>query len=188
MARRNRYNDDRDRRYSNPSMSRNSQSLERKSPIDIAKAAILASVFVIGIVVGISLNFSTNSNLDRIDSSLEIDQSAPNPELCQSFGASAIVQDVRLFITLNPFNVFVTQPAMQPGCVLRQNNWSLLEKQNLVSSEQVKDCKRRMNTFGYTGVLEGSPRISCIYQNDSVGNLFLNRPGSSGNRIESEVF
>ena len=104
MPRKNRYNDD--RRYSNPSMSRNSQSSESKSPIDIAKAAILASVFVIGIVVGISLNFSTNSNLDRIDSSLEIDQSAPNPELCQSFGASAIVQDVRLFITLNPFNVF----------------------------------------------------------------------------------
>ena len=77
---------------------------------------------------------------------------------------------------------------MQPGCVLRQNNWSLLEKQNLVSNEQVKDCKRRMNTFGYTGVLEGSPKINCIYQNDSASNLFLNRPGSTGNRIESDVF
>jgi len=159
-----------------------------KNPIDVAKAALLASVFVIGIVVGISLNFSTNSNLDRIDSSLEIDQSAPNPELCQSFGASAIVEDVRLYITLNPFNVFVTQPIMQPGCVLRQNNWALLEKQNLISSEQVSDCKRRMNTFAYTGVLEGKPQISCVYQNDSAGNLFLNRPGSSGNRIESDSF
>ena len=164
MARRNRYNDSRDRRYSNPSNPRESRPLGDKNPIDVAKAALLASVFVIGIVVGISLNFSTNSNLDRIDSSLEIDQSAPNPELCQSFGASAIVEDVRLFVTLNPFNVFVTQPIMQPGCVLRQNNWALLEKQNLISSEQVSDCKRRMNTFAYTGVLEGKPQISCVYQ------------------------
>ena len=188
MARRNRYNDNRDRRYSNPPNPRETRPLGDKNPIDVAKAALLARVFVIGIVVGISLNFSTNSNLDRIDSSLEIDQSATNPELCQSFGASAIVEDVRLYITLNPFNVFVTQPIMQPGCVLRQNNWALLEKQNLITSEQVSDCKRRMNTFAYTGVLEGKPQISCVYQNDSAGNLFLNRPGSSGNRIESESF
>lgn len=159
-----------------------------KSPIDVAKAAILASVFVLGIVVGIALNFSNNSNLETIDSRAEIDQQAPNAELCQQFGASAIVSNVRFYLTLNPFNVFVTQPVMEPGCVLRQNNWSLLEKQNLVSNEQVKDCKRRMNTFGFTGVLEGSPKINCIYQNDSMGNLFLNKSGNVNVRPESDNF
>ena len=160
----------------------------KKSPIDAAKAAILASVFILGIVVGIALNFSNNSDLSGIDSRIEIDQQAPNAQLCQQFGASAIVSDMRIYLTLNPFNVFVTQPIMEPGCVLRQNNWSLLEKQNLVSNEQVRDCKRRMNTFGYTGVLEGKPKINCIYQNDSMGNLFLNKSGSSGVRPESDNF
>ena len=159
-----------------------------KSPINAAKAAILASVFILGIVVGIALNFSNNSDLSGIDSRIEIDQQAPNAQLCQQFGASAIVSDLRVYLTLNPFNVFVTQPIMEPGCVLRQNNWSLLEKQNLVSNEQVRDCKRRMNTFGYTGVLEGKPKINCIYQNDSMGNLFLNNAGNSGARPESDNF
>ena len=160
-----------------------------KSPINAAKAAILASVFILGIVVGIALNFSNSTDLDSVVSRFEIDQKAPNPELCQQYGASAIVSDMRIYLTLNPFNVFVTQPIMTPGCVLRQTNWSLLEKQNLVSNEQVKDCKRRMNTFGYTGVLEGKPKINCIYQNDSMGNLFLdNNAGNSGARPESDNF
>ncbi|MGB7442847.1 MAG: DUF3172 domain-containing protein [Coleofasciculaceae cyanobacterium] len=25
---------------------------------------------------------------------------------------------------LNPFNVYVTQPSITPGCVFRRNNWS----------------------------------------------------------------
>ena len=199
MARRNRY--DYDRPEGNRGRNANSDRFSygsngntpppgngKKSPIDAAKAAILASVFILGIVVGIALNFSNNSDLSGIDSRIEIDQQAPNAQLCQQFGASAIVSDMRIYLTLNPFNVFVTQPIMEPGCVLRQNNWSLLEKQNLVSNEQVRDCKRRMNTFGYTGVLEGKPRINCIYQNDSMGNLFLNKSGSSGARPESDSF
>ena len=187
MARRNKYDYD---RY-NGSPRQNSVSFgggDGKSPIDVAKVAILASVFVLGVVVGIALNFSNNSNLETIDSRAEIDEQAPNAELCQQFGASAIVSNVRFYLTLNPFNVFVTQPVMEPGCVLRQNNWSLLEKQNLVTNEQVRDCKRRMNTFGFTGVLEGSPKINRIYQNDSMGNLFLNKSGNSTIRPESDNF
>jgi hypothetical protein len=190
MARRTKYDSD---RYNNGSSSRQysppPSSGGGKSPIDVAKAAILASVFILGVVVGIALNFSNYSNPETIDSRAEIDQQAPNAELCQQFGASAIVSDMRVYLTLNPFNVFVTQPVMEPGCVLRQNNWSLLEKQNLVTSEQVRDCKRRMNTFGFTGVLEGSPKINCIYQNDSMGNLFLNKSGGANNaRPESDNF
>lgn len=198
MARRNRYDYDRSGqerssrvgsdRYS-PEARTATVSGKGKSPIDAAKAAILASVFILGIVVGIAINFSNNSNFDSVDSRFEIDQQAPNAQLCQQFGASAIVSDMRIYLTLNPFNVFVTQPVMEPGCVLRQNNWSLLEQQKLVTSEQVRDCKRRMNTFGFTGVLEGKPKINCIYQNDSMGNLFLNKTGGSDNaRPESDNF
>ena len=153
---------------------------EKKSPLDIAKIAILGSVFVVGIVIGLSLNLSSGSDdIRSVDSSLQIDRAAPNPEVCQQFGASAVVTDMRVFLTLNPFSVYLTQPRMQPGCVLRRTNWSLLEQKNLVSSEQVRDCKRRMNTFGFVGPLEGKPKIDCVYQNDAAGNLFINKNGNS---------
>ena len=184
MARRNPRTSSRNSRgdrYNPPNNYRpNPNPPEKKSPLDIAKIAILGSVFVIGIVIGLSLNLSSGSdNLASVDSSLQIDRKAPNPEVCQQFGASAVVTDMRVFLTLNPFSVYLTQPKMQPGCVLRRTNWSLLEQKNLVSSEQVRDCKRRMNTFGFVGVLESKPKIDCVYQNDAAGNLFLNPNGSS---------
>lgn len=190
MARRNRSNgnyrnsrDSKERgdRYSSPSDYRsNPNPPEKKSPLDVAKIAILGSVFVIGIVIGLSLNLSSGSGgNESVDSSLQIDRAAPNPEVCQQFGASAIVTDMRVFLSLNPFSVYLTQPRMQPGCVLRRTNWSLLEQRNLVSSEQVRDCKRRMNTFGFVGNLDGQPKIDCVYQNDAAGNLFLNKNGRS---------
>ena len=186
MARRNRngnYQNGRERadRYDPPPNYRsNPEPPGKKSPLDIAKIAILASVFIIGIVIGLSLNLTSGSDdIRSVDSSLQIDRKAPNPEVCQQFGASAVVTDMRVFLTLNPFSVYLTQPRMQPGCVLRRTNWSLLEQKNLVSSEQVRDCKRRMNTFGFVGVLEGKPKIDCVYQNDAAGNLFLNQNGNS---------
>ena len=195
MARRNRNSNgngnyrDRSDRYDSPNNSRsNPNPPEKKSPLDIAKIAILASVFVIGIVIGLSLNLANGSaGNGSVDSSLQIDRAAPNPEVCQQFGASAIVTDMRVFLTLNPFSVYLTQPLMQPGCVLRRTNWSILEKQSLVSSDQVRDCKRRMNTFGFIGALEGKPRIDCVYQNDAAGNLFLNKNGA-GVLPESDNF
>lgn len=157
------------------------------SKFNYATIALLGGIFVLGIGVGIAFSSTTSSfNGESINSPLEIDQQAPNAQLCQQFGASAIVTDMRVFVTLKPFNVFISQPVMQPGCVLRRNNWSILEQQNLLTSEQMRDCKRRMNTFGFTGPLEGSPRISCIYQNDAAGNLFMNRPGGNTPGIESD--
>jgi hypothetical protein len=147
--------------------------------VNYATLALFGGIFVLGVTVGIGFSSSTNINPTSIDSRLEIDRQAPDAELCQQFGASAIVTNMRVFVTLSPFNVFVTQPVMEPGCVIRQNNWAILEKQDLVTSEQVNDCKRRMNTFGYTGSLQGSPNINCIYQNDSAGNLFLNQRGKT---------
>ncbi len=194
MARRNRNGNYRSRervdRYDPPNNYRSTPNPpDQKGPLDVAKIAVLASVFVIGIVIGLSLNLTTGSdNLATVDSSLQIDRKAPNPEVCQQFGASAVVTDMRVFLTLNPFSVYLTQPRMQPGCVLRRTNWSVLEQQNLVSSEQVRDCKRRMNTFGFVGPLEGNPKIDCVYQNDSAGNLFLNQNGKSGPIPESDNF
>ncbi len=149
--------------------------------------AICAGIFILGIGLGIALSSGQATTGQNVASREVIDRAAPNPELCVQFGASAIVSDMRVFITLNPFNVYVTQPSMRPGCVLRRNNWTILEKQGLISDEQVKECKNRMNTFGFTGTLESSPEIKCIYQNDAAGNLFLNRPGSVA-PVETENF
>ncbi|WP_017295153.1 DUF3172 domain-containing protein [Geminocystis herdmanii] len=140
--------------------------------------AICAGIFILGIGVGIALSSGQTISTPNVASREVIDRSAPNPEICVQFGASAIVSDLRVFITLNPFNVYVTQPNMKPGCVLRKNNWSILEQQKLITDEQVRLCKNRMNTFAFTGTLESSPRIECVYQNDAAGNLFFNRPGT----------
>lgn len=190
---RNRYDNNYDDRYEEYNGSRSNSNPSGKGMfgkgwLNYGTIAILASIFILGIVVGIGLSSTTNLNPASIDSRIEIDQQAPNAELCQQFGASAMVSDMRLFITLNPFNVFVTQPTMRPGCVLRQNNWTILEQKGLVTSEQVRECKRRMNTFGFTGPLEGKPDIHCIYQNEAAGNLFLNQPGTSPAQPESENF
>jgi hypothetical protein len=151
--------------------------------------ALLGGVFILGIGAGMALSLSPGDNIANVASREVIDRSAPNADICLQYGASAIVTDMRVFVTLNPFNVYVTQPLMQPGCVLRRNNWSLLQQRKLISNEQVNDCKNRMNTFGFTGTLESnSPDISCIYQNDAAGNLFLNKPGMIGSPQETENF
>jgi hypothetical protein len=147
------------------------------SPFNYTSLAVLAGVFVLGIGIGIAFSSTANFSPENVASREVIDRSAPNAELCIQYGASAMVMDTRIFVTLNPFNVYVAQPKMQPGCVLRTNTWNILEQRNLVSKDQVRDCKNRMNTFGFTGALESSPRINCIYQNDSAGNLFFQNGG-----------
>lgn len=186
MARRPRSRYDTDRDPYNPPQT--SKPKAGNNLLNATSIAIIASVFILGIVVGIALNFGTTSNPSSIETRLQIDEQAPNPELCQQFGASAMVTNMRVFLTLSPFSVYITQPTMQPGCVLRRNNWAILEQKKLVNSQQVNECKNRMNTFGYTGTLEGSPKIDCIYQNDSAGNLFLNKPGATGAQPESDSF
>ena len=177
MKRKTRYPDP---RYSDKRSAPDSYSPDSKSsPFSFSyiTMAILGGIFILGIGVGIAFMSTTNLNPESVHSSVEIDQQAPNPELCQQFGASAMVTDMRVFVTLNPFSVFVSQPRMQPGCVLRRNNWAVLERQKLLSNEQENDCKRRMNTFAFTGPLEGSPQINCVYQNDAAGNLFVRQQG-----------
>lgn len=150
--------------------------------------AVLAGVFVLGIGIGVVFSSTTNLNPENVASIQYIDQSAPDPQICINYGASATVMDTRVFVTYEPFSVYVSQPIMQPGCVLRKANWSILEQRKLVNSEQVRDCKQRLNTFGYTGKLENRPQISCVYQSDSDKNRFLNAPGSGSTAPESDNF
>jgi hypothetical protein len=140
--------------------------------------AVLLGVLILGI--GIGLGFSSvasSGGTGKIVTVSDLDSRAPNAELCVQYGASAIAMDTRVFVTLNPMNVYVSQPTSRPGCVLRSNNWSVLEQRGLLKSEQVRECKQRMNTFAYTGTLENTPQIDCIYQNDAAKNFLLNEPG-----------
>ncbi len=180
MKRKSRYSD-----APNPSPR---SSAANSSPFNYTSLAVIGGVFALGIGVGIVFSTVANPSTGSVVSREEIDRLAPDPELCVQFGASAIVMDTRMFVTLNPFNVYVSQPTMRPGCVLRTNNWSILEQKKLVTSTQVNECKQRMNTFGFTGTLEGSPDIRCIYQNDGAQNFFLKQPGAGAPPSESNNF
>ncbi len=159
-----------------------------KSAFNYTTIAILGGIFILGIGVGIGFSSTTSLDPANVASREVIDRSAPNPEFCVQFGASAMVMDTRLYVTLNPFNVYVSQPVMRPGCVMRTNNWTVLEQKKLVTSQQVNDCKQRMNTFGYTGDLDAQPDIRCIYQNDAAQNFFVNQPGVTAPPAESNQF
>lgn len=160
----------------------------KSSPFNYTSLGIIGGVFVLGVGIGIAFTSVAGSGPANIVNREAIDARAPNPELCAQYGASAMVTDARIYVTLNPFNVYVSQPVMRPGCVLRSNNWAILEQRKLITSQQVNECKNRMNTFGFTGNLESSPDIRCIYQNDAAGNVFLNEPGAAAPPTEAEKF
>lgn len=161
-----------------------------QSPVfNFTTIAILAGVLILGIGIGIAFSSTTTLSPSNVASREFIDTKAPNPEICVQYGASAMVMDARLFVTLNPFNVYVAQPSMRPGCVLRQNNWALLEQRKLVTSQQVNECKNRLNTFGFTGNLDSDkPDIRCIYQNEAAQNFFTAQPGAVGPNQETDRF
>jgi hypothetical protein len=78
-----------------------------------------------------------------------------------------------MYTTLNPSTSFVTQPALQPGCVIRRENWTVLQKQGAISNEDVRECKQRMNTFAYIGSIRDKPIVKCVYQTDVNENKFI---------------
>lgn len=154
----------------------------KSSLFNATSLAILAGIFILGVGVGIGFYSiaSAGSSGSKIDNSIQLENKLANPEVCVQYGAAAITMDTRVFVTLNPLNVYVSQPVTRPGCVLRTSNWSVLEQRGLLKPEQVRDCKNRLNTFGYTGSLDSNPQVDCIYQNDAAKNLFL-QPGPNGN-------
>lgn len=136
--------------------------------------AVVAGIFVLGIVLGVVVAYNSNFSGDQsVATEAQIDSLAPNPELCAQYGASAIVTDTRVFVTLNPRRVFVSQPQSSPGCVMRTSNWSVLEQKDVLNSEEMRSCRNRMNTFGFTGDLNTpkAAKVDCIYQNDGGGRF-----------------
>ena len=161
------------------------------SILSSATLAILGAVLVLGIGLGAFFGYTANTSAGgSIDTRVEIDASVPNAELCAQYGAGAIAVDLRAFVTLSPFKVFISQPFMQPGCVLRTNNWNILQQRNMIDTDEARECKQRMNTFGFTGDIEQggeeAAQIDCVYANDAARNLFLRNglgAGPAGERF-----
>ena len=142
---------------------------------NVATMAILAGVLVVGIGIGTGLSSTTQGDQGNIASSQQLDMAVPDPEFCRQWGASAFVMDIELYTTMNPSSSVVTQPALKPGCVIRRENWSVLQKEGAVTSEQMRQCKQRMNTFAYIGSVKDKPIVRCVYQTDISENKFLTK-------------
>ncbi len=137
--------------------------------------AVLAGVLVVGIGIGSAVTSTTQGDQGNIASSQQLDMAVPDPEFCRQWGASAFVMDIEMYTTLNPSSSFVTQPTLQPGCVIRRENWSVLRKEGAITAEQERECKQRMNTFAYIGSVRDKPVVRCVYQTDITQNKFLMR-------------
>jgi len=143
--------------------------------LNVATVAVLAGVLVVGIGIGSAVTSTTQGNQGNIASAQQLDMAVPDPEFCKQWGASAFVMDIELYTTMNPSSSFVTQPTLQPGCVIRRENWSVLQKEGAVTAEQMRQCKQRMNTFAYIGSVRDKPVVRCVYQTDISGNKFQTR-------------
>ena len=140
-----------------------------------ATLAVLAGVLVVGIGIGTGISSTTQGNQGNIASSQQLDMAVADPEFCKQYGASAFVQDLQLYTTMNPSTSFVTQPKLQPGCVIRRENWAVLQKEGAITAEQMRQCKQRMNTFAYIGSVKDKPEVRCVYQTDTVDNKFVTK-------------
>jgi hypothetical protein len=140
---------------------------------------LIAGAFIIGMGAGVAFDTSVDLEPSNVASREILDRQTPSSEVCMANGASAMVFDQRVFMSLNPFNIYVSQPEVKPGCVLRRSNWSILERENLVSNNQEADCKRGMNTFAFVGDLDKSPEVSCVYHSEEAENQFMKDPKGS---------
>jgi len=143
--------------------------------LNMATIAVLAGVMVVGIGIGTAISSTTQGDQGNIASSQQLDMAVPDPEFCRQWGASAFVMDIELYTTMNPSSSFVTQPQLKPGCVIRRENWSVLQKEGAVTAEQMRQCKQRMNTFAYIGSVKDKPEVRCVYQTDTVDNKFVTK-------------
>ncbi|MFZ9149014.1 DUF3172 domain-containing protein [Vulcanococcus sp.] len=142
---------------------------------NLGTLAVLGGVLVVGIGIGTGISSTTQGDQGNIASSQQLDMAVPDPEFCRQWGASAFVMDIELYTTMNPSTSFVTQPALKPGCVIRRENWSVLQKEGAVTAEQMRQCKQRMNTFAYIGSVKDKPVVRCVYQTDTSENKFLTK-------------
>lgn len=140
--------------------------------------AVLAGVFAFGIGTGVTVDSAINTNPKDLASRDAIDRQAPNPTLCTQFGASAMAFDQRVFVSFNPFNVYVAQADVKPACVLRPSNVTpiLRDEFKLLNEKEVQSCKKNMNTWAFVGNLDDLPQLSCVYLSEDAQNEFLSNP------------
>jgi hypothetical protein len=145
-------------------------------PESVSKA-LLAGVFVLGVGLGVTVDSAINTSPRDLASRDAIDQAAPNAELCATMGASAMAFDQRVFVSFNPFNVYVAQADVKPACVLRPANVvPILRDRNLINDAEVRSCKANMNTWAFVGDLSDTPQLSCVYKSEDAQNEFLSNP------------
>lgn len=145
-------------------------------PESVSKS-LLAGVFVLGVGLGVTVDSQVNTNPKDLASRDAIDNAAPNPTLCAKLGASAMAFDERVFVTFNPFNIYVSQADVKPACVLREANVvPVLKEQGLITDAEVRSCKQNMNTWAFVGSLEDTPQLSCVYKSQDAQNEFLSNP------------
>ena len=161
-------------RYSPPPQG-NKDGGDSGGRFNTTRIAVLAGVLVVGIGIGSAVTSTTGGDQGNIASSQQLDMAVPDPEFCRQWGASAFVMDIEMYTTLNPSSSFVTQPTLQPGCVIRRENWSVLRKEGAVTAAQERQCKQRMNTFAYIGSVRDKPVVRCVYQTDITQNKFLTK-------------
>lgn len=144
---------------------------------DAVSKSLLAGIFILGVGLGVTIDSQVNTNPRDLASRDAIDQAAPNPTLCAKLGASAMAFDQRVFVSFNPFNVYVSQADVKPACVLRDANVvPVLRSRGLISDEEVRACKNNMNTWAYVGDLDSIPQLSCVYRSQDAQNEFLSNP------------
>jgi hypothetical protein len=136
--------------------------------------------------VGVYYDSEVVLSPQNMSSTQLIDRGSPNADLCMAYGYSSSVFDMKLYVTYNPFNVYVTQPVIKSGCVLRRANVGILESENLVDKKEVDSCKQRMNTFAFTGDLKSAPEVSCVYHSEEAENQYLRMSGLMGGPMPSE--
>lgn len=144
---------------------------------DSVSKALLAGIFILGVGLGVTVDSAINTNPRDLASRDAIDQAAPNAKLCADMGASAMAFDQRVFVSFNPFNVYVAQADVKPACVLRQSNIvPILKGKNLINEKEVSACKANMNTWAFVGDLDNTPQLSCVYKSADAQNEFLSNP------------
>ncbi len=163
--------------FSSNNNNNNNQSSGIKLPSTVSQS-LLAGTFVLGIGTGVTVDSQINTNPKDLASRDAVDQAAPNPTLCTTYGASAMAFDQRVFVSFNPFNVYVAQADVKPACVLRPSNAvSVLQDRGLINKKEVKQCKDNMsNTWAFVGDLNDYPQLSCVYKSEDAQNEFLSNP------------
>lgn len=145
-------------------------------PESVSKS-VLAGVFILGVGMGVTVDSAINTNPRDLASRDAIDQAAPNSKLCADMGASAMAFDQRVFVSFNPFNVYVAQADVKPACVLRPSNVvPILRDKKLINDKEVFACKSNMNTWAFVGDLDNTPQLSCVYKSADAQNEFLSNP------------